>query len=159
MACCMCTKQKYFQLHDQNAQLILNAPPTLHAYRRNVKTLACNLHVDRMQNVELETTAQHAHAEQAMKEIPTPSAQSVRLSQTKLTGVFTCKSFAFQLAVKVTLNAQMTRLASVVNVKILAILKPVVLMPTAKQKIIGQYVSALRITRVTHTANAGHMSV
>ena len=40
-----------FQLPDLNAQLIANVQITLHAYKKNVKTLVTLIHVAEMQNV------------------------------------------------------------------------------------------------------------
>ena len=68
-----------FQLQDLNAQLILNAQITLHAYKKNVKTLVILIHVVEMQNVRQKIIEQFVFVFMDMLEILTPYVKSVRL--------------------------------------------------------------------------------
>ena len=67
-----------FQLHDQNALQILNVQITLHAYKRDAKTLAPFLPVEPMLNVEAEIIVLCAPASEIMREIHTLFVLSVR---------------------------------------------------------------------------------
>ena len=68
-----------FQLQDLNARLILNAQTTLHAYKKNVKTLVILIHVVEMQNVRQKIIEQFVFVFMDMLEILTPYVKSVRL--------------------------------------------------------------------------------
>ena len=66
-----------FQLQDLNAQLIQNAPITLHAYKKSVKTLAILTRVVEMQNVRQKIIEQFVFVFMDMLEILTPCVKSV----------------------------------------------------------------------------------
>ena len=69
--------QKNLQHQDLNVLPILNVPTTLHAFKRNVKTLALPLLVESMLNAELLGIEQHVIVDQVMKEILIAFAKNV----------------------------------------------------------------------------------
>ena len=73
---CICM---IFQLHDLNARPILNVQTTLHAYKKNVKTLATLIRVVEMLNVKPKIIEQYVFASMDMLETPTHCVKNVRL--------------------------------------------------------------------------------
>ena len=68
-----------FQLPDLNVQLILNVQTTLHAYKKNVKTLVTLILVAEMPNVRLKTTEQFVYVFMDTLETLTLCVKNVRL--------------------------------------------------------------------------------
>ena len=66
-----------FQLHDLNAQLILNVPSTLHVFKRNVKILVFQLFVGKMLNAEQIITVPFVYVAQDLLGILTLSVKNV----------------------------------------------------------------------------------
>ena len=66
-----------FQLPNQNVQLIPNVQTTLHAYKKNVKTLVILIRVVEMQNVRQKIIEQFVFVFMDMLEILTPCVKSV----------------------------------------------------------------------------------
>ena len=67
----------FFQLHDQNAQLIQNVQFTLHVSKRSVKILVFHLFVGKMLNAMQIITVLLVYVEQDILEIPTLSVKNV----------------------------------------------------------------------------------
>ena len=68
-----------FQLPNLNVQLIPSVQTTLHAYKKNAKTLVTLILVAEMPNVRLKTTEQFAYVSMDTLETLTLCVKNVRL--------------------------------------------------------------------------------
>ena len=75
---CMRLFLTFFQHQSRSARLIRNARPTLHVYKKSVKTHVTRIHVDETPNVQSKTIVPFVFACSALSEIHTHSVKNVR---------------------------------------------------------------------------------
>ena len=75
---CMRLFLTFFQHRNRSARLIRNARPTLHVYKKSVKTHVTRIHVDETPNVKSKTIVLFVFVYLDMSEIHTHSVKNVR---------------------------------------------------------------------------------